>query len=319
MDRFWGVALIIISAVSFGAMPIFARLAYEAGTDPISLLFLRFSIGAPCMLLILKFCGTALPRGRLLIILFLMGAVGYVGQSFCYFTALTMVSAGLVGLLLYLYPAFVTVLAAVFFKAPVTRLQIAALSLSLAGTFMTLGVAGGGKPLGILLGISAPVIYSLYIITGSRIIPQVGALASSSVVMFAAAAVFGAMVAMKGFVCPKTWEGWLSVGAISLLSTVLAMVAFFGGLKRLDASNASILSTLEPAVTLALAYSVLDEPLTLAKLFGGGMIVAAVILLAWNPSRSPSIPGGSGHPGREFVGRLPQPPNRDHRQYPSDR
>jgi drug/metabolite transporter (DMT)-like permease len=40
--------------------------------------------------------------------------MGYVGQSACYLTALHYASASLVSLLLYLFPAFVAVLAALF-------------------------------------------------------------------------------------------------------------------------------------------------------------------------------------------------------------
>ena len=42
-----------------------------------------------------------------------MGGLGYVTQSLVYFTTLGMASAGLVALLLYLYPALVALLAVV--------------------------------------------------------------------------------------------------------------------------------------------------------------------------------------------------------------
>jgi len=53
MDRLYGVFLIALSAVSFGAMAIFARFAYEAGSDPITVLFLRFTIAGIFMLAIM--------------------------------------------------------------------------------------------------------------------------------------------------------------------------------------------------------------------------------------------------------------------------
>lgn len=278
MDRLYGALLITISAASFGAMPIFARLAYAAGTNPISVLFLRFSMGALFMILLLFFRGIPLPRGRHLVVLFLMGGIGYVGQSFCYFTALTMVSAGLVALLLYLYPTFVTILAAVFLKTRIGRLKILALCLSLAGTFLIVGVDGGGKVLGILLGMGAPVIYSVYIVVGSRVIPKAGALASSTAVMIAAAVVFGGIVVLRGLALPSTSLGWLSVVAIALICTVLAIVTFFEGLNRFDPGNASIISTFEPVVTVCLAAWVLGETITSAKMIGGFMILMAVVL-----------------------------------------
>ena len=58
-----GVLLIITSAISFGAMPIFARLAYSSGADPITVLFLRFGLAAVVMMGIMLFGKIRFPRG----------------------------------------------------------------------------------------------------------------------------------------------------------------------------------------------------------------------------------------------------------------
>jgi len=50
-----------------------------------------------------------------------MGAIGYVGQAFCYLTALKYASPGLVALLLYLYPVFVAILSAIWLHEPITH------------------------------------------------------------------------------------------------------------------------------------------------------------------------------------------------------
>ena len=42
-----GSALCIASAIAFGAMAIFGKLAYDAGVGILTLLFVRFSIAAP--------------------------------------------------------------------------------------------------------------------------------------------------------------------------------------------------------------------------------------------------------------------------------
>src|SRR6266516_2802183 len=123
-NQWLGLLLIVTSAISFGAMPVFARLAYAAGADPITLLFLRFSIAAVIMTLILVVSKTPFPRGLVLLELILLGAIGYVGESLAYFTALTMASAGIVALLLYIYPALVTTLSALFLKEHLTPTKI---------------------------------------------------------------------------------------------------------------------------------------------------------------------------------------------------
>ena len=79
-----GTLLALVSSVAFGAMALFARAAYAAGVTPITLLFLRFSIAALCMFVVVLARGERLPRGRTLLGLVLMGGVGYVGQSFSF-------------------------------------------------------------------------------------------------------------------------------------------------------------------------------------------------------------------------------------------
>jgi drug/metabolite transporter (DMT)-like permease len=66
---------------------------------------------------------------------------------------------------------------------------------------------------------------------------------------------------------------------IALVSTVVAVSAFFAGLRRVGPSEAAILSTFEPPVTVALAFLVLGERLTPVQLAGGALVLAAVIVL----------------------------------------
>jgi drug/metabolite transporter (DMT)-like permease len=275
-----GVLLIAISAASFGAMAIFARLAYDAGADVTAVLFLRFALAAPCMALLLRARGLPWPRGRTLAGLAAMGGLGYVGQSFSFFTALTMASASLVALLLYLYPAIVTVLSTVVLGDRLTPRKVVALVVAMVGTALTIGPELSGRPLGIALGAAAAVIYSVYILVGSRLTPRSGALPSSAVVMTAAAAVYAVVAVVQRPAFPVTRLGWAAVVAIALVSTVVAITTFFAGMARLGAADASTLSTLEPVVTVALAAAVLHERISAVQLAGGALILGAVVLLA---------------------------------------
>jgi drug/metabolite transporter (DMT)-like permease len=271
---------VIISAVAFGAIAIFAKTAYHAGSDPISVLFFRFSIASVVMVPWMIARNIPFPRGRTLLGLILMGGIGYVGMSFCYFTALTLASAGLVAILLYLYPAIVTVFSALLFKESIGGQKVLALILALAGTFLTIGLSGGGRPLGILLAMTAPLIYSAYILTGSKLTKQAGVLSTSTVVVLSASVVFGLAVLIQGLNLPRTIAGWGSILAIALGSTVLAVNLFFAGLKRVGPTNASVLSTFEPVTTVFLAFLFFGEEIGPMRLAGGLLIIVAVILLA---------------------------------------
>ncbi|HET7487177.1 MAG TPA: DMT family transporter [Acidimicrobiales bacterium] len=286
------MTLIAVSAASFGAMPIFARAAYDGGTDVTALLFLRFTIAAACMVALVRLRRQPWPQGRVLAGLVALGGVGYVGQSLCYFTALTMASASLVALLLYAYPAIVVVLSALLLGTRLTPARAGALGLAVVGAGLTVGPALSGRPLGVALGLGAALIYSVYILAGSRMAGSGGPLASSAVVISAAAVVYAAVVAVQRPAFPSTAGAWIAVVAIALVSTVVAISTFFAGMDHLGAADASTLSTLEPVVTVVLAWALLGEGLTALQVVGGALVLAAVLVLA----RAPATLDRAGRP-----------------------
>jgi len=275
-----GVALVVLSSVSFGAMALFARLAYAEGVTPISLLFLRFSLAAVIMIGIARMRRESMPRGRMLLGFVLMGGVGYVGQSLSFFTALTMANAGLVALLLYLYPAIVAVLSALFYHERLTGYRIIAIVLALAGTALTVGPQLDARPLGVLLGIGAALIYSVYIMAGTRLLRGATPIASSAVILSSAAFVFGGLVLVNGITLPTGIGGWIGVGGVAIVATVIAVTTFLIGLKLIGPTRASVLSTFEPVTTVVLAALLLGEPIGPWTSAGGALILAGALMLA---------------------------------------
>jgi len=278
MKQLTGILLIAISAAFFGTLAIFGRFLYAEGIDTFTLLFLRFGIAALLMSLVLLIRKEKFPRGKILLQLISMGALGYVGQSFSYLTAIKYASAGLVALLLYLYPMFVFILSVMVLHEKVTWIKVIALVLALTGTALTVDPAGG-ELYGILLAISAALIYSVYIIVGTNVMKHVSAVQSAAVIFASAGAVYGLLMTINGAHFPSTSTGWLGVAGIVLVATVIPVLAFLAGLERIGPTNSAMLSTLEPVVTVLLAAWIFGERLQSIALFGGGMILIAVILL----------------------------------------
>lgn len=278
MRRLIGILLIAISAASFGTLAIFGRFAYEDGMDIYTVLFLRFGLSASFMTVILILRKEHFPRGSILAQLVGMGALGYVGQSFSYLTAIKYASAGLVALLLYLYPIFVAILSVIFLHEKPTRVKTIALAIAFIGTLLTVGPAGG-QWTGILLAIAAALIYSIYIIVGTNVMKHVSAVQSSTVIFASAGVVYGLLTFINGAHFPAGSSGWLTMLGIIVVSTIIPVVTFLAGLERVGPTNAAMLSTLEPVVTVLLAAWLFGEKLLPIVLLGGGLILAAVILL----------------------------------------
>ncbi len=286
MRRLTGILFIAISAASFGTLAIFGRFAYADGMDIFTVLFLRFGFSAAFMTVILLLRREPFPRGRILAQLVGMGALGYVGQSFSYLTAIQYASAGLVALLLYLYPIFVAILSAIFLHEKLTRVKIIALVIAFAGTLFTVG-PGGGQITGILLALAAAMIYSIYIIVGTNVMKHVSAVQSSMVIFASAGAVYGVLTLINGATFPASNDGWSAILGITVIATIIPVVTFLAGLERIGPTNAAMLSTLEPVVTVLLAGWLFGETLLPIVLLGGGLILTAVVILTRSELRNP--------------------------------
>ena len=280
MDRLIGVFLVALSAACFGTNAIFARIGYDSGANPATFLFIRFLIASPVMLLIMKMRGLMFPKGKLLVSLILIGGIGLAGTTLCFYTAIHLAPVNLIIVIAYMYPTVVTLLAAVFLKQPITGYKITALLMTVVGILFTIGMDSGGYISGIILAISAAVFYSFYLIFGSLSIQKAGPFSASTVIILASTVIFGIVLYLQGLQWPMTALGWLAVIASALISTVLGLIAFFEGLKRIDTANAAIISTFEVVVAVTLAIIILGETLTLSKVFGACLVISAVIVLA---------------------------------------
>lgn len=278
MKRFTGILLIGISAASFGTLAIFGRFAYADGMDTFTVLFLRFGLSAAFMTFLLILRKEPYPRGRILAQLIGMGAIGYMGQSFLYMTAIKYASAGLVALLLYLYPFFVAVLSVIFLHEKLTRTKIIALVLALVGAALTVGPVSG-QLIGAVMAIVAALIYSIYIIIGTNVMKHVSPVQSSAVIFASAGAVYGMLTFVNGAHFPTGEAGWLAVLGIIFISTIIPVNTFLAGLDRIGPTNAAMLSTIEPIVTVLLSTWLFGDQLLPIVLVGGGLILTAVVLL----------------------------------------
>ncbi|WP_018152367.1 DMT family transporter [Leeia oryzae] len=275
---FAGIILILTSAACFGSMALFAKLAYADGVSRSSLLLLRFGIAALMVLPIVLLQKGRVPERKHFIGFCIMGGVLYTLQAQSYFGALQYASSGLVALLLYTFPVMVTLITAALGWEKLTLKRVIPLGIALLGTLLTLDGQLGGSPLGIMLGMGAAVAYSVYIVMGSRLKgdPMVGTL----IILTTAFMTNSVFAFREGLHLPNTAQGWWPVLAIAAICTVLAVSTFFMGMRHVGPSQASILSTFEPVVTITLGALFLNEHFSLQQGAGGVMVLFAVVMLA---------------------------------------
>jgi len=307
-----GPLLCLLSAACFGAMAIFGKLAYDADVGVGDLLLVRFALAAAILLTVAGARGAlrGLPRRAMLAGL-AMGAIGYAAQSGLYFGALERMDASLLALILYVYPATVLLAAVALGRERATPRRAVALVVALAGITLVLGSAasGGLDALGTAMGLGAALTYTAYILVGDRL--TVPPLALAALVCAGATLTFGlASLPRGGPDLTFSADGWLAIGGIVVVSTVGAILLFFAGLARVGPSGASILSTLEPVVTVALAAAAFGESLSPLQLLGGALVLSAVVVMQW-PARGAGVglrSSGTAAAGSECVLPARQPP-----------
>ena len=186
MSRPTAVFLVLLSAIGFGSIAMFAKIAYASGASPSALLALRFLLAVAMLAPLVWIKRIPLPRGRTLAGYVLMGLL-YTAQAQTYFNALLYASSGLVGLLLYIYPILVTILAILLGWEKLDRRMLMLMAFACLGLAITLGGKLQGQPLGIFLALSAAAIYATYILLGNRLSRNTHPLAATMVILTTAA------------------------------------------------------------------------------------------------------------------------------------
>jgi drug/metabolite transporter (DMT)-like permease len=283
-------------------MAIFGKLAYAAGVSPGALLLLRFTLATVLLAVLLWLRpglrsghrGSATPAGprrltrRLVLTALGLGAVGYATQATLYFSALERIDASLVALVLYTYPALVTLAAALLGRDRLTPARAAAVVVASCGTLLVLLGAGALRfdPIGVALAFGAAVTYTVYILVADTVVHRMPPVVLATLVMTGASVALAARAAVSGGVDLGFGPaGWFWACCIALVSTVTAMLAFFAGLRRTGPSTASILSTFEPVVTTTLAALTLGEFLMPVQLAGGLLVLCSAGVVQLRPRR----------------------------------
>ncbi len=292
-----GTTLVIISAGSFALMSILAKDTGATSAGVSTVLAARFLIAA------LLFWGVAVARGvrprtldrrQVLAVLALGGAV-YAVESALYFSALTHIDASIASLLLCTYPALVLLFAVLLRRESADARRVGALVLAVGGAVLVLSGGAGGHLDGIGIGLTlgSTIGYALYVTLADSVAGDLDPITFGALLCTGA----GLTLAIGGAAGGRLHPAGLAdptvltdVVLMATVSTVLAVTAFFAGMRRIGASGASIIAGIEPFFTVVLAAALLGETLTPRQVLGGLVVLSAVFLVR-TPKVTVSLPG----------------------------
>jgi len=169
-----GILLVLVSAVLFGFMPIFARLAYPQGVSVGEMLLVRFLFGFLFIGAFLAFTRRlSLPSVRQVLVLVGLGAVTYFIQSTLYFTSLLYSPVAIAVLVLYTYPIFVAIGSFALGWEKISRRLTGVFIIALVGLVLVANPFVSPIGLGVIFAFGSAIMYAIYILSGSRLLRSV--------------------------------------------------------------------------------------------------------------------------------------------------
>lgn len=275
-----GYLLVFTAAVLWGLIGLFSRTILDAGVGPLEIAFWRALLAGGA------FAAHAAAVGRLRVRsggdLGALAAFALVGVTLFYAALNLAIDAGGVSLafvLLYTAPAFVAVLAWPLLGERLTRRKAALVGLAVLGVVLVAQAGGGGvraTPAALGWGLASGASYAAYYLFGKWVLHRY-----APVTVFAVVLPLGAL-GLLPFVefAPKSAAVWAWLVALGLVSTYLAYLVYYTGLRATEASRAVLVATVEPVVAAAIAAAAFGERLGWVGWGGAALILAAAALAA---------------------------------------
>jgi drug/metabolite transporter (DMT)-like permease len=272
-----GIALAATGAVAFGTLSIFAKLAYDEGASPLSLLASRFAIATVLLAAFHVVTGRQIVLSRRDIArLILLGGFGYGLEAALFFLALEHAPASIVGLIFYSFPLWTNILGIVTGLERFSVRVLIALVLGTAGVVSIFTVSKSGLE-GLLLALAAAVAVSIYLLLAQVVMRDIPATSSALWTGAGAAVTVGMVALISGWDLPVA--ALPHAGALGFASA-LAFALLYAAIARIGSARSSIANMVEPLTTVVLASIILGEELSIRIAIGAALVVSALPILA---------------------------------------
>ena len=281
-----GYALTLLQAAFYSTMGVLSRILYQTGLTPAHAMLLRF-------------LATVVFLGAFMVVwrkqrLFSRKRIVYVQALFfflcawLFFLGIERLGAGLGTMLFLLYPLAVALINGFVFGEKMTAYTALALALALAGMVLVSGaLAPGGlvlDPLGIVFSVSGGVAFAVYTVLIQRVGNSEGSFTTTFTV--AAVSLAGSLIVFAphvGDLLELSAFQWAIGAAIALMNTIIPIILFIFAVRRIGATEASLVGLSECLFALLLSFLILGETVTPMQGAGIVLIVVGLVLVTAGP------------------------------------
>ena len=278
------------AVMCFGALPVFAKLAYGAGFEPLQLLIVRMALALIVLVVLCFITGRSLavPVGSRLSCLAVSGAYGC--MSLLFFTGCQGLDAGVANGLLHLSPLMVLAMGVIVGRR-FFWLQWAGVAMAIVGFFLLANFQGGiSSGSGVALVLAAAFFSAANTIgVASERLRGI----DSYVLAFYACVITLVFSLVLFWGVPNSVGAWSIPGVfwafvLAVVSTVFALTLYIQAARLLGPAKSSLLGNGEVVVSLVLGAVLLDEVLTWQNVIGCLCVVVSCLLAGMSGSDASS-------------------------------
>ncbi|WP_196812027.1 EamA family transporter, partial [Schleiferilactobacillus shenzhenensis] len=208
-------------------------------------------------------------------------AIGMVSMQFIYYQAIAVSDAATTTILQFMSPIIVVFYLAVAEHKRPSRIDMAAVALAIAGTYLIVTRGRFGHlaitPLGLFWGIASAFAAAVYTLGPRRLIREFGAIATVGWSMLLGGLAMAPTVPVHEWVPHLSPAGIAAYLFILIFGTVLAYAMYLGSLRFTTATVVSILDSFEPLGAAVLSVVMFNRRFNPMEMLGIALIILTVI------------------------------------------
>ena len=277
-----GITFMILAAVIFGFTPILVRFAFAGGANGITLIFLRATISLPILAAVMKIMKISFELPRVHFKPMLPAALGYSLTGIFLYSAFIHVNVGLAVTIHFINPMLVMLAGALLFREKMGLYKWIALAFVMVGIMLLTGDVDRTNVIGIIFALMSGTSITIYILTMGR--SKLRELHFFTITFYLLLAqcfiALGAGIVTGELTFQLTPAAWVYAFMISIFVSIFAVTLFQQGVIKAGASTASLVSCLEPILSIIFGAIFLAEILTPLNILGGVLVISSVALIS---------------------------------------
>ncbi|MDJ1505691.1 DMT family transporter [Xanthocytophaga agilis] len=276
-----GYLYAIISAITYGLIPLFILPIKQIHFSLNVALFYRFFISSLFLLILLKYKKESLKINRKELMTFgVLGSLFAMSSDFL-FLAYDYLSAGIASTILFVYPVIVALIMAIFFRERITLVTAISLIITLAGVYIlsTKGRAFDINFTGLSIALASALCYSLYIVKVNKAKVKASGVKTTffSLLFSAMYYLLKSLLWKESLILPNL-NLLLDIAIFGLLTSVVSITTLVYAIRYIGSTPTAILGALEPVVAVLISVFLFHELLTLQLIVGITCILAGVLI-----------------------------------------